>query len=179
MIIGLTGTMSAGKGELAKYLKAKGFEYHSYSKILIEEAKKRGIEPTRKNLQKLGNDIKKEKKNLGILSKMILDNIKTDKAIADGVRNPDEIRELRKNGAVIIAIDAPQKLRFKRLQNRSREGDPKTFEDFKKLDDKENQGVTKGQQINQCINMADYTMMNDKTLDDLRMAIEKILKSIS
>ncbi len=89
MIIGLTGTMSAGKGEVVKHLKSKGFEHYVYSDILKEIAKQRNIEPTRANLQKLGTDIKKETKNLGILSKKMLKKIKTDKAVVDGIRNVD------------------------------------------------------------------------------------------
>ena len=72
MIIGLTGTIGSGKGEVVKYLKGKGFEHYVYSDILKEIAKQRNIEPTRANLQKLGSDIKKESKNLGVLSKKLL-----------------------------------------------------------------------------------------------------------
>ena len=61
MIIGLTGTMGSGKGEIANYLIKKDFEYYCFSDILKEEAKKRNIKPTRKNLQKLGSDIKKQR----------------------------------------------------------------------------------------------------------------------
>ena len=179
MIMGLTGTMSAGKGEVVKYLKSKGFEHYVYSDILKEIAEQRNIEPTRENLQKLGNDIKKEERNLGILSKKIIEKIETDKAIADGVRNPDEIRELRKKKAIILAITAPQRLRFKRLKERNREGDPKTFSEFKRLDNLENRGKTKGQEINKCLKMADFTIVNDGSLEELRKKVDGILESIS
>ena len=97
MIIGLTGKMGSGKGEVVKYLIKKGFEHYVYSDIIKETAAKRNIEPTRRNLQKLGADIKKQSKNLGILSKEILKKVTTNKAIADGIRNIDEIIELKKN----------------------------------------------------------------------------------
>ncbi len=180
MIIGLTGTMGSGKGEVVKYLKNKGFEHYVYSDILKEVAKQKNIEPTRKNLQKLGNDIKKESKNLGILSKNILKKVKTDKAVADGIRNADEIRELRKKREVyIIGITSPQRLRFERLRKRNREGDPKTFEEFKKLDNIENRGKTKGQETNKCLKMADFTINNNGSLERLQKEIEKVLNTIS
>lgn len=180
MIIGLTGTMGSGKGEAVKHLKAKGFEHYVYSDILKEIANQRSIEPTRENLQKLGTNIKKETRNLGILSKKMLDKIKTDKAVVDGVRNPDEIRELRKKRNVyIIGITAQQKLRYKRLRKRAREGDPKTFSEFKRLDNKENRGKTKGQQINKCLKMADFIITNDGSLEKLRNELDKILEAIS
>ena len=58
MIIGLTGANASGKGEAAGYLKSKGFAYYSLSDILREEAKLRGIEPSRENLIKLGNELR-------------------------------------------------------------------------------------------------------------------------
>lgn len=178
MIVGLTGTMGCGKGEVVNYLKAKGFEHYVYSDILREIAKQRKIEPTRANLQKLGTDIKKETKNWGILSKKILEKVKTDKAIVDGVRNTDEIKELRRGKkTIVIGVTAPQRLRFQRLKKRGRPGDPKTFKEFKRLDNLENRGKTKGQEINKCLNMADFLVVNDGTLEKLRKRVEEILLS--
>lgn len=180
MILGLTGTMCAGKGEVVKYLKNKDFEHYVYSDILKEIAKQRNIEPTRENLQKLGNDIKKESKNLGILSKKMLKKIKTDKSVVDGIRNVDEIKELRKQKKVyIIGVAAPQRLRFKRLKKRNREGDPKTFSEFKRLDNLENRGKTKGQEISKCLKMANFIINNNGSLEKLDNEIEKILQTIS
>ena len=104
MIIGLTGTMGAGKSEVVKYLKSKGFEHYVYSDILKEIAKQRNIELTRKNLRELGTKIKKENKNMGILSINLLKKIKTDKAVVDGIRNANEIKELRKKVKILNKI---------------------------------------------------------------------------
>lgn len=180
MILGLTGTMGSGKSEIVKYLKSWGFEHYVYSDIIKEIAKKRNIEPTRANLQKLGSDIKKESRNPGILSKQILKKIKTDKAIADGIRNVDEINELRKRKNVfIIGVTAPQRIRFLRIRKRNRTGDPKTFSEFKKLDNLENRGKTKGQEINKCLKMADFLILNNSSLEQLNDNIKRIFDSIS
>ena len=180
MIIGLTGTMASGKGEVAKYLISKGFEHLMYSDILKEVANERGIELTRKNLQKLGNDIKQEEKNLGILSKKIIEKAKTDKVVAEGVRNPDEIREFKKRkDAYVIAVTASQRVRFKRMKMRGREGDPTGFREFKRLDNIENRGVTKGQEINNCIKIADYVIENIGTLDELKKKVDEILEKVN
>lgn len=180
MIIGLTGTIGSGKSEVVKYLKSKGFEHYVYSDILREIAKQRNIEPTRANLQKLGTQIKKESKNLGILSKKLIERAKTDKSVFDGIRNIDEIAELKKmKGSYVIGITAPQKLRFKRLKKRAREGDPKTFNEFKKLDNLENRGKTKGQEINKCLQEVDFKIINNGSQKELHEKIENILKTIS
>lgn len=179
MIIGLTGTICAGKGTVAEYLKGKGFECYIYSDILREEAKKRKYSESREDLQKVGNEIRAEYKDGGYLSKLIIKKIQSDKAVADGVRNPDEIRELRKEkNFYLMGIDAPQKLRFQRLTSRKREGDPKTFEDFKDIDDVENKGDSFGQNINECLKMANYIIINDGSLEELKKKVEDILAGL-
>ena len=131
-----------------------------------------------KKKKKKGNDIKQEEKNLGILSKKIIEKAKTDKVVADGVRNPDEIREFKKRkDAYVIAVTASQRVRFKRMKMRGREGDPTGFREFKRLDNIENRGVTKGQEINNCIKIADYVIENIGTLDELKKKVDEILES--
>ncbi len=180
MILGLTGTMGSGKSEVVKYLKGKGFEHYVYSDLIKEIAKQRNIGPTRANLQKLGTEIKKESKNKGILSRSILKKIKTSKAIADGIRNIDEIKELKKRkDAWIIGVTAPQIERYQRIKKRNREGDPKTFADFKRLDNLENRGKSKGQEINHCLKVVDFTIKNNGSLEQLKKQIDKILETIS
>jgi len=180
MIIGLTGTMASGKGEVVNHLKSKGFEHYVYSDVIKEIAKQKNIEPTRENLQKLGADIKKESRKPGILSEKIFKKIKTDKAVVDGIRNADEIRELRKRKDVyIISVNAPQRLRYSRIRKRNREGDPKTFSEFKRLDNLENRGKTKGQEINKCLKMADFSIVNDSSLEQLKKNMDKILEKLS
>ena len=60
MIIGLTGKNAAGKGEVAEYLKKKGFVYYSLSDVIREEATEKGLEHSRENLINLGNELRKK-----------------------------------------------------------------------------------------------------------------------
>ena len=60
MIIGLTGKNASGKGEVANYLKSKGFIYYSLSDVIREEATKRGLEHSRENLINLGNELREK-----------------------------------------------------------------------------------------------------------------------
>jgi dephospho-CoA kinase len=180
MILGITGTMGSGKGAAVEYLKTKGFEHYTYSDILRDIAGKRNIEPTRENLQKLGLDIKIESRNMGVLSQEMLKKIKTDKAIVDGVRNVDEIEELKKKkGVYILGVTAGQRVRYKRMRKRNREGDPVTFSEFKRLDNLENRGKTKGQEINNCLKMTDFLIENNGTMDKLKKKIDEVLEKIS
>ena len=143
--------------------------------ILRKEAEKKGIQPTRENLQKLGNEVKESMGN-GILSRLLVEQAEEKDIIADGIRTLDEMKELRKyNDVIVIGIDAPQELRYKRLEKRKRKGDPISFEEFKKIDDHENSGKTKGQEINNCLREADYRIINDSNISKLKKSVLELL----
>ena len=75
MILGVTGPLCAGTDSFGEILKKeKGFLWFSYSDVLRQEAKSLGIELTRKNLQDIGDKLRKEK-GLGILSEKIIEKI--------------------------------------------------------------------------------------------------------
>ena len=131
MIIGLTGTIGSGKGEIAEFFKNKNFSYFSLSHVVREEATKLGIKHERKLLQDLGNELRKKHGN-GVLVLKLLDKIKSNKnVIIDSIRNTAEIGELRKlKNFYLIAVNAFLDTRFKRSRSRNRESDPKTYDEF-------------------------------------------------
>ena len=72
MIIGVTGTIGAGKESVVDYLVSKGFAYFSFSKLIREEAKQRGFGMDRQSLEDLGDLIRKENGDVGYFAKKIL-----------------------------------------------------------------------------------------------------------
>jgi len=182
MIIGLTGTKASGKGILSEILKEKGFVYSSTSDRVREEALVRGINNyTIKDLQDIGNDLR-EKFGLGILAKRTLEKLKdTGNSVIDGIRNPGEIEELKKQNAIIIAVDAPQEQRYKRLISRARASDPKDWEGFLEME-KRDSGIgedSSGQQVSRCMEIADYRIINNGTLEELKTKIEYLLMKLT
>jgi len=191
MIIGLTGTKASGKGEIAKFLQAKGFLYFSLSDIVREEAKKKGLGKTVAELQDVGNWLR-EKYGPSVLAKRIIKVIKeverekgekgSKNFVIDGIRNPAEIKELRKlRGFYLISVDAPKKKRFEWMLKRARPSDPKTWSEFLKMDkrDKGKKELVIGQQVKACMQMADFKIKNNSTLLKLREKIERILEVIT
>jgi dephospho-CoA kinase len=61
---------------------------------------------------------------------------KTKNYVFDSLRNAREVDFLRNNvkKVFIIGIDAPQKLRFERIISRGKSSDPKTWNEFLKVD---------------------------------------------
>ena len=178
MIIGLTGANASGKGEAAGYLKSKGFEYYSLSDILREEAKARGIELSRENLIKLGNELR-TKNRPSILADLVIKNIKAKgNYVIDSIRNPFEVKALRKlSGFILIGIDAPVEIRFKRAIARKRPGDPETLEEFVEKERKENITDPANQQLENCLKLADTVIVNDSTIEELHKKLDLALKT--
>ncbi len=183
MIIGLTGSLAAGKGVVSGFLKKQGFVYLSLSDELREIAKEKKIELTRENLQDLGNQMREER-GTGILAKLITDKIRNQKyikAVVDGIRNPAEIAELEKlDNYFLVSVDAPEEIRFRRLIARNRESDPKTLEDFLKVDARD-KGIGEketGQSVGKCMTKADFTLINEGTIEEINRKVEELYKKI-
>jgi|TARA_Y100000310_G_scaffold22935_2_gene21938 dephospho-CoA kinase len=178
MIIGLTGKNAAGKGEVANYLKSKGFIYYSLSDVIREEATKRGLDHSRENLINIGNELRTNH-GPNYLAQQINEKIKqqTKNFVIDSIRSPHEAKELMKNkDFILIGIGAPIELRFNRLLERNRLGDAKTLEDFKKQEEKENTSDETSQQLDATFKMSHKTIVNNGTLDELHKKIETLLK---
>lgn len=182
MIIGLTGRIAAGKGVVADFFKEKGFEYLSLSREVREEATKRGILHERKNLQDLGNSMR-EVEGSGVLAKRIKEKMSENKNyIIDGIRNAGEIQELRnsfKNNFYLISVDGNLDFRWKHLQSRGKESDPKSFEEFIKADNRDfEENLENGQQVKKCMMLADYSVLNNSTIENLREKLKDICRKI-
>lgn len=171
-LIGLTGTNGSGKGEAAAYLKKKGYFYFSLSDVIRDALRKNGKEVSRDNLIEKGNELRK-KYGPDILARMALKRVK-GKAVIDSIRNPSEIEYLRKKKKfILLAIDAPVELRYERVKQRGRKESVSTLEEFIKKEKEEMTGSKKGQQLHSCIQMADFVIMNDGTLEDLHLKLEE------
>lgn len=183
MIIGLTGGLAAGKGEVSNYLKEKGFGYYSLSNIVRETAQERGLEMTRKNLQDLGNKLREENGN-GVLANIILSKFEDviGNTVIDSIRNPGEVDVFRKlENFYLISVTARIELRAQRFIARDRKTDPRTYEDFI-IADSRDKGLgekNSGQAVEKCMQLADYTLINDGSLEDFRNKVEIIYNEIS
>jgi len=173
-LIGLTGTNGAGKGMVAAYLVKKGYSYFSLSDLIRDELRKKGEEINRNNLIKMGNKLR-EKLGVDILARLVMENIKR-KAVIDSIRNPKEVEYFRKQkNFLLLAIDAPVKIRYKRAKKRGREESASNLQEFIKKESEEMTNQEKGQQLHSCMNMADITIINDGTLEDLYQKLEALI----
>ncbi|MFC1621394.1 AAA family ATPase [Candidatus Omnitrophota bacterium] len=177
MIIGLTGPNASGKGEAAKYIESKGFTYHSLSDILREEARRLNIEPLRENLIKLGNELR-GKNGASFLAEQTIKRLTQEQNhIVDSIRNPAEIEALKRlDSFILVGVDAPVEMRFKRGLDRKRPGDAQTIEDFIEKEKKENKSDSQNQQLKKCLYFADIVIINDSTLEEFHKKIDDTIK---
>jgi len=173
MIIGLTGSMGCGKGEIVNILTKEGFQYITLSMMVREEARKRGLPEEREVLMEVGNSMRKAE-GAGVLARRAAEKIVAsgyDKWVVDGIRNPAEIDELRKQKDVyIVGVKANKDLLCDRILNRSRESDAKERAEILRRIERE-WGVGEpedGQQVGKCMEKVDVTITNESTLEDLR-----------
>lgn len=185
-IIGITGTAESGKSELKDILKKKFSSYYvTLSDVIRAEFERKKKDFGRKTLQDIGNEMR-QKYGTHILAKMAVEYLPKNKEliIVDGIRNPGEVDWLRKTFGkdfFLIAIDAPREIRWERAQKReSYKIDPKTYEEFAELDDRD-QGLNEpvyGQHVKECMERADFKIVNDKDLKDLERQVDEILQNL-
>ena len=180
MIIGITGKNASGKGEAASHLKSKGFIYYSLSDIIRDKATEAGLEHSRDNLIKLGNELR-AKFGSGYLAEQINEKIRGQDRnfVVDSIRNPNEARELMKNrNFILVGIEAPIEIRFKRLLERNRLGDAKTLEGFKEQEQRENLKSDTNQRLDATFAMAQKVIVNGGTLEELHKKIDGLIKEL-
>ena len=144
-----------------------------------------GLEHSRDNLIKLGNELR-ENFAPNYLAEQInkkindmLNNNKSQNFVIDSIRNPFEVKELKKNrDFVLVGIDAPVELRFKRLLERNRLGDAKTLEDFRQQEQRENLKSDTNQQLDATFGMANEIVLNSGTLEELHEKIDDLLNHL-
>lgn len=177
VFIGLIGTIGSGKTAASDYLLNKGFYRVIFGDIVRESARKLGMPLTRKNLQKLGAGKIKPYTKRYWAEKAVAKALRSKKkrVLIDGIRKPIDAIIAKREGAVIIFIDANTKLRYRRILKRKREDEKK--ESFKKFreDEKREQRFFN---IKRTLRYVDYKIMNNSTLADFYRKIDIVLKKI-
>ncbi len=178
LIIGLTGPNAAGKGEVAAVLTMAGLRYHSLSDAVRCEAASRGLDPTRENLIRIGNILRRVH-GPDVLARRIGRRLE-GWDVVDSIRNPAEVEALRRcRGFVLVGVDAPPRLRFERSLRRARAGDAMTFREFGAKELEENSRRGSAQQLARTLALADEVLCNDGTLRRLRARTRSLLKRFS
>jgi dephospho-CoA kinase len=180
MIIGITGTLGAGKGTVVEYLKSKGFTHYSSSRILKEILAERGLPATRTNMSKLSDELTAKQPG-GVL------HLSYERALKDGamdfvfesIHRVSEAEYIRSIGGVVFGVDADMKKRYERAVKRKEgEKDNVTFEQFVSDTKREEEGLTgTGPNIRAVLKDAEAVLTNNGTQEELFAQVEKALQT--
>jgi dCMP deaminase len=182
MIIGLTGTLAAGKGEVVEFLKQKGFKHYSVREFLTNEIKERGLEVNRDNMVLVANQLR-EMHSPSYIAEKLYEKSKKENSncIIESLRTVGEINALKQKGEFfLISVDANQGIRYIRSQSRKSETDKISFEKF--IDDEKKEMFSSDpnkQNLSECIKLADFKIENNGTLEELHLKLEEIFSKIS
>jgi dephospho-CoA kinase len=174
-LIGLTGTNGAGKGEAAAYFATRGYAYFSLSDVIRDELWGRGEAPSRDNMIRTGNELRRRFGPDILASRTMAKVGSGGRAVIDSIRNVREIAFLRRQeGFVLLAIDAPLETRFARVGVRGRDESAGDLEAFREKEEEERSGGASAQQLEACMAAADRIIVNDGTIPEFRRKLEEV-----
>lgn len=179
-IIGITGNPSSGKDTIAHHLETKGFLHISSGDLLRAEMKKYGLLSDRAHMHDFVIEMRK-KRGPAYLAEEAAKVISGD-TIISGLRNVAEVEVLRKlfgKQFALLAVDAPIEVRYERSKGRGRAGDHVSFEQFRVQEESERHGRPEAQQVDDVIAMADYSIKNEGTKEELLEKANLFLEGLS
>jgi dephospho-CoA kinase len=182
LIIGITGTLGAGKGTIVDYLvNSRGFLHFSVRAFISEEIVKRGMAVNRDSMVIVANDLRKNNSPSYITDCLYEEAIAAGKnSIIESIRTPGEVYSLREKGRfILMAIDADPEIRYQRIKQRQSETDQIDFQTFLDNEKREmNSTDPNAQNLKKCMELADFRLWNNGTMEQLNRAVEGILERI-
>jgi len=174
-IVGMTG---AGKSEVAGVFEKNGFTRIRFGDITDEELRKRGLELNEENERYIRESLRK-KYGMAVYAQLSLPRIdeasKYSDVVIDGLYSWEEYTFLKAyygENFYVVAVWASPRTRYERLSSRS---DRRlTMEEAASRDRAEIENLNKGGPIA----VADFTIINESSVENLRMEVKRIISAL-
>ena len=174
-IVGMTGS---GKSEVARLFQRHGFTRVRFGDITDEEVKKRGLELNEENERLVREQLRREN-GMAAYAKLNLPRIEEALAesdvVVDGLYSWEEYTFLRSRfggDLSLVAVWSSPATRYARLTGRLDR--PLTAEEAAHRDAAEIENLNKGGPIA----VADFTIINESSLENLTRQTERIISKI-
>ncbi len=181
-VLGITGTLGAGKGTIVEYLiRNFGFRHYSVRALLTEFILEKGLQVNRDSMVLVANELRRAHGPSFLVETLYERALQAGQhCVIESIRTPGEVYALRQKGAfVLLAIDADPALRYKRIQARNSETDQISFETFLENEAREMTSTDPHHQnLRACIELADYLLNNDEDIPALYVQVEEVVSRL-
>ena len=171
-IVGMTG---AGKSEVAQVFEGDGFTRIRFGDLTDEEMRKRDLEPNEEN-ERFIRELLRQEQGPAAYAKLnqprIEQALKSSDVVIDGLYSWEEfiyLKALYGESLYLVAVWSSPKTRYARLGGRSSRR--LTAEEAISRDRAEIEHIDKGGPIA----MADFTIINESSLENLKREAERII----
>lgn len=178
-VIAIVGMPGSGKSVLAHYLIGRGVHVIRFGQYIINEVVRRNLDINPQNEKIVREDLR-EKHGMDVCAQLAFSEIEEmlnlGKRVAiDGLYSLSEYETLSSrlgNQLIVIAVFSSKPIRYSRLLKRAER--PLTEQEARERDLHEIKNIEKGGPIA----LADYTLINDGSPEDLIRAFESVLSSL-
>jgi dephospho-CoA kinase len=174
-VVSIVGMVGSGKSEVAKFFKEKGFAIVRFGDITDEAVIGRGQPLTEENERPVRESIRKEH-GMAAYAKLSIPRIdaalKTSNVVVDGLYSWEEyiyLKDYYGDKFIVVAVWASPNTRYTRLGRRKVRS--LTPSEATGRDRAEIENLNKGGPIA----MADYTIINDSSVSNVKSQIERII----
>jgi dephospho-CoA kinase len=174
-IVGMTGS---GKSEVARMFRDRGFAVVRFGDITDDEVKKQGLGLSEANERRARESIRKQH-GMDAYARLSLPRIdaalKTSNVVVDGLYSWEEyifLKEHYGGDFMVVAVWSSPEARYARLGKRKIR--PLTPQEAASRDRAEIENLNKGGPIS----LADFTVLNDSSLADLKTQVERIIEKL-
>ncbi len=181
-IIGITGTLGAGKGTIVEYLTTHhGFKHFSVREYLIKVINAEGKTVNRDSMVQTANQLR-AKNGPSFIAEELLREAQQSGAncIIESIRTVGEVNALTSKGNFFLfSVDTDRKIRYERILLRGSETDMVSFETFSENEEREmTSNDPNKQNLSECMKLADYHFTNNGTFDDLYQQIDSVIETL-
>jgi len=177
-VVAIVGMAGAGKSEVARVFAEHGFKKVRFGDITDEELKNRGLETSEENERFIRQQLREEH-GMAAYARLNLPRIdsslKSSNVVVDGLYSWEEyilLREYYGEKFTTVAVWTSPATRHGRLAHRAER--PLTLEEADSRDKSEIENINKGGPIA----MADFTIINEASLEKLEKETERVLSTL-
>jgi dephospho-CoA kinase len=174
-VVGMTG---AGKSEVARVFEGNGFTRIRFGDLTDEEMRKRDLEPNEEN-ERFIRELLRQEQGPAAYAKLnqprIEQALKSSDVVIDGLYSWEEfiyLKALYGESLYLVAVWSSPKTRYGRLRGRASRR--LTAEEAMSRDRAEIEHIGKGGPIA----MADFTIINESSLENLKREAERIIAAL-